>query len=259
MTSAQRHVRLFAIATALAAASHAAPADAAQGRTLAGVACETPPPLHCGADGCAGALLGNLGNATEPKTGRKFFLDYPCDLKAGEPVVVILSLHGAGSIGNWQRHYFPAMDYKEKYRLVIATPTAATSGSIATGAPAVRMWTAAADDDYLHDLVEYVFDEVGRKHIKAFWLAGHSQGGMTSNRIVCTDFFKDKVDGWLSLSGGRIGPAQIAPDFFGPGGPPAALTAGRANAPRPGVAAMPACDLSYIFTSGERQYGARRR
>ena len=28
---------------------------------------------------------------------------------------------------------------------------------------------------------------------------------MTSNRIVRTDFFKDKVDGWLSLSGGRLG------------------------------------------------------
>ena len=41
--------------------------------------------------------------------------------------------------------------------------------------------------------------------MKAFWLAGHSQGGMTSNRIVCTDYFKDKVDGWLSLSGGRLG------------------------------------------------------
>jgi hypothetical protein len=59
------------------------------------------------------------GYAVEPRTGRKFFLDYPCDLKANEQVVFILSLHGAGSIGHWQRHYFPAMDYKERYRLVI--------------------------------------------------------------------------------------------------------------------------------------------
>ncbi len=252
MTSAHRSIRLLAIATVLAAASHATPADAVQGRTIAGVVCETPPPLHCGAD-CAGALLGDLGNATEPRTGRKFFLDYPCDLKAGEQVVFILSLHGAGSIGNWQRHYFPAMDYKEKYRLVIATPTAAASGSITSGAPAVRMWTPAADDEYLQNLVQFVFDQVGRNNIKAFWLAGHSQGGMTSNRIVCTDFFKDKVDGWLSLSGGRIGPAQIAPDFFGPSGPPAALTASGPDAPRPGVASVPTCDLSYIFTSGEHE------
>lgn len=241
--------RLITLATTTAAltAGHVAPAEAAQGRTLAGVACQTPP-LHCG-EACTGALLGDQGNATEPKTGRKFFLDYPCDLKAGEPIVFILSLHGAGSIGNWQRHYFPAMDYKEKYRLVIATPTAASSGSIAAGAPAVRMWAPAADDDYLHNLVDLVLDQVGRKNIKAFWLAGHSQGGMTSNRIVCTDFFKDKVDGWLSLSGGRIGPAQVAPDFFGPGGPPPSLGGG----PRPGVASMPTCDLSYIFTSGEHE------
>lgn len=246
---------VLTIATVLIAGART-PAEAAQGRTIAGVACETPPPFHCGGDGCTGALLGNQGNATEPATGRKFFLDYPCDLKTGEQVVFILSLHGAGSIGNWQRHYFPAMDYKEKYRLVVATPTAATSGSIAPGAAAVRMWTPAADDEYLHHLVEFMFDEIGRRNIKAFWLAGHSQGGMTSNRIMCTDFFRDKVDGWLSLSGGRIGPAQIAPDFFGPSGPPAAVTGGSADAPRPGVASMPACDASYIFTSGQHEITA---
>jgi hypothetical protein len=99
--------------------------------------------------------------------------------------------------------------------------------------------------------VDYVFAEVGRASIKSFWLVGHSQGGMTSNRIVCTDFFKDKVDGWLSLSGGRIGRAEVAPDFFGPSGPPASLAGG--SGPRPGVAAMPACDINFIFTSGEKE------
>ena len=34
----------------------------------------------------------------------------------------VISLHGGGSYGNWQRHYFPLLDYKDKYRLVIATP-----------------------------------------------------------------------------------------------------------------------------------------
>ena len=34
----------------------------------------------------------------------------------------ILSLHGGGSYGNWQRHYFPILDYVDKYRLVVATP-----------------------------------------------------------------------------------------------------------------------------------------
>jgi hypothetical protein len=50
-----------------------------------------------------------------------------------------------------------------------------------------------------------VVGQIGQDNVKAFWLAGHSQGGMTSNRIIRTDFFKDKVDGWISLSGGRLG------------------------------------------------------
>ena len=93
---------------------------------LAGVSCEIPPPLHCPAADCPGPTVIEQGTALEPKTGRKFFLDYPCDLKRGEKVTFVLSLHGFGSYGNWQRHYFPVMDYKEKYRLVIATPNAPT-------------------------------------------------------------------------------------------------------------------------------------
>lgn len=115
------------------------------------------------------------------------------------------------------------------------------------------MWIADNDDAYLHNVVDQVLDRFGRRHVAAFWLAGHSQGGMTSNRIVCTDFFRDKVDGWLSLSGGRIGRAEIAADFFGPDGPPAALAGDDADAPRPGVGVMPDCDLSFIFTSGEHE------
>src|SRR4051812_31205902 len=153
---AMNSMRLIVAITALTAIAHVV--EGAQGRTLAGVACETPPPVHCGTD-CSSEQLRNQGNATEPKSGRTFFLDYPCDLKAGEQVIVILSLHGAGSIGNWQRHYFPAMDYKEKYRLVVATPTAATSSAISPGAPPVRMWTAAADDEYLHNVVDLVFEQ----------------------------------------------------------------------------------------------------
>lgn len=225
-------------------------APGAYAQTLADVECSTPAPQHC-AETCAPELLADLGNAVDPETGRAFFLDYPCDLAPGEKVLFVLSIHGAGSIGNWQRHYFPALDYKEKYRLVIATPTAAGSGGI--GGRDVRMWTAETDDAYLHNIVNLVIDRFGRENIGAFWLAGHSQGGMTSNRIVCTDFFKDKADGWLSLSGGRIGRAEVAPDFFGPDGPPAALSSNDPNAPRPGVAAMPDCDISFIFTSGEHE------
>ena len=219
----------------------------AQAQSLDDVVCTTAPPSHC-AESCARELLGELGNAIEPETGRAFFLDFPCDLAPDEKILFVLSVHGAGSIGNWQRHYFPALDYLDKYRLVIATPTAAGSGGI--GDRTVRMWTPETDDTYLQNIVSLVLDRFGRENIGAFWLAGHSQGGMTSNRIVCTDFFRDKVDGWLSLSGGRLGRAEIAPDFFGPDGPPAALAADQ-DAPRPGFAVMPDCDISFIFTSGE--------
>jgi hypothetical protein len=237
---------LFAL---LAATASAAAAD------IAGVPCETPPAFHCAGADCASALILEQGNATEPKTGRKFFLDYPCDLKPGEKVVFILSLHGAGSIGNWQRHYFPAFDFKEKYRLVIATPTAATQASIFAGMPPIRMWVADADDAYLRNIVDFVYRAFGRRNIRAFWLAGHSQGGMTSNRLVCTPFFRDKIDGWLSLSGGRIGPAQIPASFFparpgAPSGTPPKLPAG---GPHPGAATTPDCDFNYIFESGDRE------
>ena len=94
------------------------------------------------------------------------------------------------------------MDYARKYRLVIATPNAPT-----------RVW-AATDDEYLQNIVNLVYDQVGKKNIKAFWLVGHSQGGMTSNRLVRTDFFKQRVDGWLSLSGGRLGPTPPIPASF---------------------------------------------
>src|SRR5207342_3815247 len=123
--------------------------------------------------------------------------------------------------GNWQRNYFPLMDYKDKYRLVIATPNSPT-----------RVWSEA-DDEYLHNIVDAVVAQIGKENVKAFWLAGHSQGGMTSNRIVRTDFFKDRVDGWLSLSGGRLGGSPGRGNFGSllRGGPP---PAGRAAAPEAG-------------------------
>jgi len=178
---------------------------------------------------------------------RPTLLDYPCDLKPGEDVTVILNIHGAGSIANWQRHYFPAMDYKEQHRLVIATPTAAGSGSMGSG-PGIRMWMAEEDDAHLQNITRQVFDAVGTENVKAFWLAGHSQGGGTSHRLVCTAFFGDKVDGLLSLSGGRIGRAGLVPAF----GPPA--PDGTPPPPRerrfPDTG-LPDCEFSHIYTTGE--------
>ena len=79
---------------AFAAAALASPVAAAAASRL-GVACQTPPPAHCAATGCTPDIFTNLGAATDPKTGRQFFLDYPCDLKPGEKVVFLLSMHGA--------------------------------------------------------------------------------------------------------------------------------------------------------------------
>lgn len=184
--------------------------------------------------------------AVDARTGRKFYLDDPDDLKPGEELTFILNLHGGGSVGAWQRAYFPAVDFKEKYRLVIATPSAATKE------PA-RRWVGEADDEHLRNIVDQVFAKYGSA-IRSFWLAGHSQGGMTSSRLLSEDpFFKDRVDGWLSLSGGRIGPAPRAEAFSVPalpGRPP------MTPPPRPPGGPMPDADLSFIFTVGEHEIAA---
>src|SRR5436309_631648 len=144
--------------------------------------------------------------AVDQRTGRKFYLDWPDDTSSGG-LTFLLNLHGGGSAGVWQRGYFPAHDYVDAYRLVVAAPTAATDAPM-------RHWASEADDEHLQNVVDMVFDRFG-SGLRAFWLVGHSQGGMTSSRLLATPFFAERVDGWLSLSGGRIGQAQIA-EGFGP-------------------------------------------
>jgi pimeloyl-ACP methyl ester carboxylesterase len=215
-----------------------------------GAECRTPPILKCPDGNCPSDRVINPGPVVEMTTRRTYFLDYPCDLKKGEPVVFILSLHGGGSYANWQRHYFPLLDYVTKYRLVVATPSSPT-----------RAWSDA-DDSYLQNIVTSVVDQIGAANVKAFWLAGHSQGGMTSNRLLRTAFFKARADGWLSLSGGAPGRAAS----FGP--PPAASAAGArptapAAAPAGAAAGMsaamaalrelPDADFSFIYTTGQRE------
>jgi hypothetical protein len=202
------------LALALAAcASQAAAQVQAQPKTVAGATCGVQ-------RDASAAELG--GNATDPATGRKFFLEFPCDLAPGEDVTFVLNIHGAGSRSGWQRQYFPASDYVERYRLVVATPTAAT-------AEPVRRWTPEADDAHLRSITTVVTEAFGRENIRAVWLAGHSQGGATSHRIVCDDFFGSRVDGLLSLAGGRIGM-------------------------RPEKAA---CEFSHIFTTGDQDSAGR--
>ena len=66
------------------------------------------------------------------------------------------------------------------------------------------------------NIVNSLVGQIGKENVKAFWLVGHSQGGMTSNRLLRTEFFKDRVDGWLSLSGGRLGENPGRASSFGP-------------------------------------------
>jgi len=142
------------------------------------------------------------------------------------------------------------MDYKDQYRLVIATPNSPTT-----------VWSEP-DDEYLHNIVDTVVAQIGKENVKAFWLVGHSQGGMTSNRIVRTEYFKDKVDGWLSLSGGRLGNNPGRGSFAGMAGPPgaaggrgAAPGAGRAAGPglTPPATGLPSSDFSFIYETGQRE------
>lgn len=240
MKHSRNLMRLLAIAVALVILGGYANAQEQPFR-FAGTTCSDSPYLHCPDSECSGATVVNQGNVVEMKTRRTYFLDYPCDLKKGEKVTFILSLHGAGSYGNWQRHYFPIMDYKDKYRLVIATPNSPT-----------RVWSAA-DDEYLQNIVNFVIEQLGRENIKAFWLVGHSQGGMTSNRIVRTDFFKDKVDGWLSLSGGRLGGNPGRGATFAPTGAPGPGVNSTMASAMAALRELPANDFSFIYETGQRE------
>lgn len=259
LVSRSRSLKIVAVGALLALAGCAA-TDSGPVR-FAGTECVRPPVMHCPDKDCPTDVMINQGPVIEPKTQRTYFLDYPCDMQRGEKVNVILSLHGGGSYGNWQRNYFPLMDYVDKYRLVVATPN-------------TRAWSPN-DDPYLHNIVTSIIDEIGPENVKSFWLVGHSMGSFNSRRLVCTDFFRDKADGYLSLSGGRVGspPEQGVSQFNIPrqnddiasarpaGPPPGARPPGGAAGGRPagppggGLFSMANqikldCDFSFIFAGG---------
>ena len=61
------------------------------------------------------------------------------------------------------------------------------------------------------------------------------------------------MDGWLSLSGGRIGPIELPASFFVPVGPLPRVPGFPSATARPGSAIVPDCDISFIFASGEHE------
>lgn len=180
-------------------------------------------------------------------SGRKLTLDAP-EAPPASGSTFILNLHGGGSVGRWQREYFPAHDHADSHGVIVATPSARTKEPF-------RMWVADADDDHLRNVVELVFERFGLAQVRSLWLAGHSQGGMTANRLLRTPYFAERVDGWLSLSGGRLGPAERAPGF-GPPPPPG----GAAFRPPQALTSLahlgselPEADISFIYAVGERE------
>jgi pimeloyl-ACP methyl ester carboxylesterase len=242
---------IAALGAGIAAAQPPQPPQPAHG--LLGIDCDAPPAYHCPDTDCLSSVVTQSGNTVELKTRRTYFLDCPKGYKPGDKVNVVLSLHGFGSYANWERNYFPAMDVKDKYKLVVITP----------GSP-TRSWTDY-DDTYLANIVDSVVGAVGKANVQRFILAGHSQGGITSNRIICTPYFRDKVDVRISLSGGRVGPTTPANRGFADGGPPvyqqdprnppAAAAAGRGGLGPLGAAPTGPpggdCDYSFIFSNGE--------
>ncbi len=135
-------------------------------------------------------------------------------------------------------------DQKEHHRLVIASPYSP-----------IRRWEPT-DDVYLQNIVTSVVGQIGASNVRAFWLAGHSQGGATSRRIVCSEFFRNRVDGFLSLSGGRVGGA---PERATGTGRPAQASASAPRTPPP-TAAAPApalealdCEFSHIYETGAHE------
>ncbi len=219
---------------------------AQQTHTLLGVNCAAPPAYHCPDTDCPGTMVTQPGDTVELKSRRTFFPGLSGRLQAGRQGQHLLSLHGYGSYANWQRNYFPAMDVKDKYKLVVITP----------GSP-VRYWSDA-DDEYLHNIVDLVVSpRSARKTCSTSSWPDTVKAAFTSSRLVCTDYFKDKVDVRISLSGGRVGPVTYANrGFFG--GTPVYKSGG--NPPPPPPLRLPptpagppggACDYSFIFSNGE--------
>lgn len=212
-----------------------------------------PPPARCADAKCAAAVT-EPGNVVEPVTGRKFFLDYACGLKKGDKALFLLNVHGIGGNANWQRHYFPAVDFKDKYKLIIAT-----------GKSTGINFQAAPDDAYVLGMIDYVAKAFPGVDIR-FWVVGHSAGGGYSRSFMCRDTaLRSKLMGSVSLAGNRVGGAGSGfPPEFGAfmdrsglggrtGGPPPGAPPTGGRGPGVGPTAAPSCgQFSHIYSTGDQ-------
>src|ERR1700733_9866523 len=128
----------------------------------------------------------------EPITQRAFRLDVPNDLQEDAQPTLLLCLLGVGLSAAFQRNFFPAHDFCDKHRLIVATPEAAEPS---------RRWALTEDQVYLEGVAEEMFARLNGARAAAFWLVGHSQGGVMCNFLLFQEYFSSRVDGWLSLAG----------------------------------------------------------
>ena len=68
-----------------------------------------------------------------------------------------------------------------------------------------RRWVGEVGDERLERIVDFVLERTRVGQIRSCWLVGRSQGGVTAERLLESAFFEERVDGWVSISGGRIG------------------------------------------------------
>jgi poly(3-hydroxybutyrate) depolymerase len=146
---------------------------------------------------CGGMLDDKLATPSTMITGRKVFIDYPCDLEKGSPVTFVLNLHGTQGVEDGKhyiREYNKLGVNAQTYGFVVATPNAIGSqwGNGDNG----------QDAPHLAEVVDWVYSNFSGYDIKQMWVTGHSWGAAYSLSFVCKPEYADKIRGLLFMSGG---------------------------------------------------------
>ena len=190
-----------------------------------------------------------LETMVDARTGRKCYLDHPEDLAAGRGAHLPAQPARRRFRRAWQREYFPAYELCDAYGLAIATPSAATREP-------TRHWAAEADDEYLVDLVEQVFERFGRKTnplvLARRPLAGRNDGEPAPPDRLLRVAGRRLVEslGRADRPGGTSAQLRTPEERGRPGGHGAVLRRPPACSSRP---TPPTADLSFIYATGEHE------